>query len=232
MSDTSQSVPKHIGLILDGNRRWAKANNLPQLEGHRVGYDNLKGIAEAAFDRGVEFISAYVFSTENWDRSKKEVDYLMKLSHKMITRDYRDMNEKGIKICWMGSEIEVSDKLIKEMNKTIELTKDNTRGTLSLCFNYGGHRELSEAVKKMLADGYTQEDINETAIEKYLYNPTIPAVDFLIRTSGEQRISNFMLWRAAYSELYFTDVLWPDFSVEDLDKALAEFAARQRRFGG
>lgn len=231
MANNQTDIPEHLGLILDGNRRWAKAQGLPQLEGHRLGYDNLKTISEAAFDKGIKYISAFVFSTENWGRSKKEVNYLMKLSHKMITVDYRDTNQKGIKLRWLGSEKEVSPKLISEINRSVELTKSNTRGTLSLCFNYGGHRELAEAVQKIIKSGVPANEINEQIIAENLYNSDIPPIDLLIRTSGEQRISNFMLWRAAYSELYFSDVLWPDFSKKDLNQALTEYASRQRRFG-
>jgi undecaprenyl diphosphate synthase len=232
MTDTKKAAKGlHIGFILDGNRRWAKENGLPQLQGHKVGYDNLKTIAEAAFDRGVAYVSAFVFSTENWNRAKTEVSYLMRLSHKMITNDYREANEKGIKILWMGSEEQVSKKLAQEMKKTVEMTKNNTKGTLALCFNYGGHREISEAFKKMIQQGITAEDISEAKIAENLYNPDVPPVDLIIRTSGEQRLSNFMLWRAAYSELYFSDKNWPDFSTIDLDEALKEYENRKRRFG-
>ena len=232
MTDTKKAASGlHVGLILDGNRRWAKENGLPQLEGHRIGYNNLKKIAEAAFDRGVQYVSAFIFSTENWDRTKKEVSYLMKLSHKMITKDFRETDEKGIKVLWMGSEENVPPKLIEEIKKTVELTKNNTKGTLCLCFNYGGHREITEAVKKIIDNEKKDITINEFLLRQYLYNSKVPDIDLIIRTSGEQRLSNFMLWRAAYSELYFSAKYWPDFSTIDLDEALKDYENRKRRFG-
>lgn len=232
MTDTKTAASGlHIGFILDGNRRWAKENGLPQLQGHKVGYDNLKKIAEAAFDKGVSYVSAFVFSTENWSRAKTEVSYLMRLSHKMITKDFREANKKGIRLLWMGSEELVSKKLAQEMNRTVEMSKNNTKGTLALCFNYGGHREISEAFKKMIQQGVKAEDVSEDTIAQNLYNPGVPPLDLIIRTSGEQRLSNFMLWRAAYSELYFSDKYWPDFSTIDLDEALKDYENRKRRFG-
>lgn len=232
MQDTKNTnTPRHLGLILDGNRRWAKEQGLPTLEGHRKGYNNLKTITEAAFERGVEYVSAYIFSTENWNRSKAEVNYLMKLSHRMIVKDNREINKKGIKLRWLGSEREVSKKLIKEIRQSEELTKNNTKGTLALCFNYGGHREIAEALQKLVAGGVQEDDITEEIIRGNIYCPDVPDVDLVVRTSGEQRISNFMLWRAAYSELYFTDKKWPEFSIDDLDLALNEYSSRVRRLG-
>lgn len=231
MSESSAAIPHHIGFILDGNRRWAQDNNLPKLEGHRRGYENLKTIALAAYDRGVSCISAYIFSTENWNREKTEVSYLMDLALKMVTRDLKELHEKNVRVIWLGSPKEVSQKLIKALKKAEETTKNNTGGILALCFNYGGQRELAEGMQRLVADGVKAEDVTEEKLASYLYSPEITPVDLLVRTSGEQRISNFMLWRAAYAELLFVDKHWPAFDEKDLDNCIAEYGDRHRRFG-
>jgi undecaprenyl diphosphate synthase len=226
---SSSTVPKHIGLILDGNRRWAKVRSLPSYKGHQAGYEALRKIVDDAFSKGVEYISAFIFSTENWSRSKAEVSFLMKLTLQMVQRDLEEMHKKGIRIIWLGSEERVSNKLITALRNAEEITKHNTKGTLVLCFNYGGQQEIIDAAESVRKNN---EEITQESLESALYSGnTVPPIDYVIRTSGEQRLSNFMLWRAAYSELYFTDVLWPDFSVTNLDEALAEYAKRQRRFG-
>lgn len=227
MSDTI--TPKHIGIILDGNRRWAKNRSLPAFKGHQAGYETLKVIVEDAFSKGIEYISAFIFSTENWNRTKAEVDFLLKLTLQMVQRDLQEMHEKGIRIIWLGSEERVSKKVISAFRKAEEVTKHNTKGTLALCFNYGGQQEIIDAAESLRSNNI---EITQDSIQNALYRgEVIPPVDYIIRTSGEKRLSNFMLWRAAYSELYFTDVLWPDFSPGDLDNALAEYTKRQRRFG-
>lgn len=225
------SVPRHLGIVLDGNRRWAEANGLPALEGHRRGSDTLKTITKAAIDRGVSYVSAYVFSTENWERTPKEVKYLMELAYKLVTKEIDDLNKAGIRMLWLGSKERVSAKLLKAIHAAEESTRTNTRGTLVLCFNYGGATELVEAYKQLVDQGITSEDITQEKLESALYKPEVPPIDLLIRTSGEQRISGFMLYRAAYAELYFVKKHWPDFTVVDLDEALADYAQRQRRFG-
>lgn len=230
--DNSSSVPNHIGFILDGNRRWARDQGLPTLEGHRKGYDTLKTIAEAAFDKGVKFVSAFVFSTENWSRSKDEVDYLMNLAMKIAVKDSKEMIKENIKIVVMGIEDKVPPKLIKAWRDAEEDSKNNTGGTLALCFNYGGTRELVDATRAIITEGTKPEDVNDDMIAQHLYHPEVPDIDLMIRTSGEMRISNFMLWRVRYAELYFSDKHWPAFSKEDFDMALEEFSRRNRRFGG
>lgn len=224
-------IPAHIGLILDGNRRWAKQQGKPALEGHRQGYFNLKMIGEHAMDRGVQYISAYVFSTENWNRTKEEVDYLMKLLLWVATDEVDEINKKNIRIRFLGGRDRLSADILKAIDKAEDLTSKNTRGTLALCLNYGGQPEIAEAVQKLMKAGVTPNEVTPEKISEYLYAPDIPPVDLLIRTSGEQRLSNFMLFRAAYSELLFVKKHWPDFDKDDLDAALAEFASRQRRFG-
>lgn len=231
MSD-NLSVPKHIGLILDGNRRWARSQGLPPLEGHRKGYERLKEIVEAARDRGVEYVSAYVFSTENWNRSKEEVDYLMKLLKWVVEHEVEELHKKGVLVLWAGSKKGMSPQLIKGIQAAEELTKNNTDGTLALCLNHGGHREIAEAVQRIVAAGIKPGDIDEKLIGSYIDYPELPPIDLIIRTSGEQRLSGFMLWRAAYSELIFRKEFWPDFTVDALDECLVEYGNRQRRFGG
>ncbi|HSH31753.1 MAG TPA: polyprenyl diphosphate synthase [Candidatus Saccharimonadales bacterium] len=225
-------LPRHVGIILDGNRRWAKSRGLPQLEGHRRGYDNLKTIGEAALERGVSYLSAYVFSTENWQRSKEEVNYLMDLLYWVATHEVAEMNRKNIRVRFLGSKHRLSSKILQAIDQAEAKTAANSKGTVAFCLNYGGQVEITEAVGKMLADAVPAEDATIEKIASYLYAPDIPPLDLVIRTSGEQRLSNFMLWRAAYAELYFTDKHWPDFSPADLDAALAEYALRKRRFGG
>ncbi|HSX44547.1 MAG TPA: polyprenyl diphosphate synthase [Candidatus Saccharimonadales bacterium] len=222
-------VPSHIGLILDGNRRWARSHDLPTLEGHRQGYDNLKDIVKAAINRNVKFVSAYIFSIENWNRTPKEIKYLMDLAHKMLTRDVRELNKENIRVLWLGSRGKVSSKLQKAIEDAEMSTQNNSRGTLGLCFNYGGQQELFDATQKLIDKGVKK--VTQSNFENALYQPEIPPIDLLIRTSGEQRTSGFMLYRAAYAELYFLDKHWPDFDEHDLDTALKEYASRQRRFG-
>lgn len=229
MSDIELPVlPTHVGLILDGNRRWASEHNLPKLEGHRTGYNNLKDIAKHAADRGVKYLSAFIFSTENWNRSKEEVTYLMNLAYTLLTRDVKELNKENIRVLWLGSRDRVSKRLQTAIDKAVEATKHNTRGTLCLCFNYGGRQEIIDAARQLAAQGV---EIDAESFESALYAPEVPDIDLLIRTSGEYRTSGYMLWRAAYAELYFTDMYWPDFGRLELDAALEDYAQRQRRFG-
>lgn len=226
------TIPVHIGFILDGNRRWARAEGLPQLQGHLAGYRNLHTVANHAIDRGVKFVSAYVFSTENWNRTEEEVNYLMDLLVWVATKEIKKYVKEGLKLVFVGSQTRLSDKVKRAIASAEAKTRNNTRGTVALCLNYGGHTELAEGVVRLIEDGVSAREITPARLAQYLYHPEIPPVDFIIRTSGEQRLSNFMLWRAAYAELYFTPVFWPAFSVGDLDAALEDYASRQRRFGG
>ncbi len=231
MSETISKVPTHLGLILDGNRRWATDRNLPTLDGHKKGYENLKTIAKYGFDKGVKFISAYVFSTENWKRSVEEVDYLMKLLIWVATNEVKELDKQNIRVCFMGEDERLEAKVIKAMRDAEELTKDNTGGTLLLCMNYGGQLEIASAVNAILAENPAVTRVTPADIEAHLYHPEVPPVDLIIRTSGEQRISNFMLWRMSYSELYFAPMHWPAFTEQDLQAALDEYASRHRRIG-
>lgn len=229
MSD--QSIPAHVGLILDGNRRWAKSKGLTTLEGHRQGAEAFRTVSLAAFDRGVKYVSAYTFSTENWQRTEEEVGYLMKLLIKAVEKHLKTFREADIKVVVLGRREGLDKSVLRAIQKTEELTRDNTRGTLALCFNYGGKAELVDAVKGIIGAGISEEDITPELITQHVYNPGVPEIDLLIRTSGEHRTSGFMLWRSEYAELYFTDTFWPDFDEQALDVALEDYALRKRRFG-
>ena len=225
------NLPVHLGLILDGNRRWARSKGLPQLEGHRQGYNTLYDVAVHAIDLGIRYVTAYVFSTENWKRTEEEVGYLMDLVVWVAKHEVEKYVRQGLKVIFLGSRKRLSKKVLDAMAIAEFKTKDCTRGTLAVCLNYGGHMEISDGVARMISDGVAVDDVTPELIYKYLYHPEVPELDLIIRTSGEKRLSNFMLWRAAYAELYFTSVPWPAFTPADLDVALAEFAKRQRRIG-
>lgn len=201
------------------------------LEGHRKGYEILKTVGRAGIERGIKYVSAYVFSTENWKRSQEEVDYLMKLLLWVTQHEVAELHKENIRVRFLGRREGLDPKIVKAIDAAEEKTKDNTKGTLALCLNFGGHAEIVDAVKEIIAERMRPADITPELIAEHLYAPDIPPIDFIIRTSGEQRLSNFMLWRASYSELYFADCHWPDFDEAELDKALAEYASRKRRFG-
>lgn len=225
------TIPKHVGIILDGNRRWAKAHGVPPLDGHREGAENFRRIALAAFDQGIEYLSAFVFSTENWSRTEEEVGYLMKLVVKAVEKYLDVFDEAGIRIVVMGRKEGVPPAVAKAIARTEEKTRQNVRGTLALCFNYGGEEEIVDAMKLAIKKGLKSEEITKDTVASLLYEPDVPPVDLLIRTSGEQRTSGFMLYRAAYAELYFSDSLWPDFSIKELTAILDWYKMRDRRFG-
>jgi undecaprenyl diphosphate synthase len=224
----NNQIPTHVGLILDGNRRWAKERGLKPIEGHKKGYDTFRDIADAALKKGIRFLTVFAFSTENWQRANEEVAFLMSFTAKILRTEIKNLHKQNIRFVWLGSEDGLDTKLVKSLRDAETLTAQNDGGTFCYCFNYGGQAEIAEAAESLRTMG---TKITVDSLANALYAPEIPPIDFIIRTSGEQRISNFMLWRAAYSELYFTKVYWPDFSVADLDVALADYAARQRRFG-
>lgn len=229
MSDT---LPNHIGFIVDGNRRWAKSHGLPTYEGHLAGYNAIQGVAEAAFDAGVAYVSAYIFSTENWKRSEDEVSKLMGLVLKLLSSDLHIFTDNNIKLRILGSREHVSDKILRAIDDAEAKTANNTRGTLAVCFNYGGQDEITNACKQIVRSGVSAEDVTSDLIEQHLYAPEVPPVDLIVRTSGEQRLSNFMLWRSAYSELLFLDKPWPDMTKDDVSEIIEEYQRRGRRFGG
>ena len=225
------TIPRHVGYIVDGNRRWAKTHGLPTYEGHLAGYNALQDIAKATFDGGAEYVSAYIFSTENWKRSQEEVKALMGLVLKLFTSDLPILQKENIRLRVLGSHEGVSEKILHAINEAEEATKNNTRGTLALCFNYGGQLEIADAVKKFVQQGGDASQITPDDIAANLYVSEIPPVDLIVRSSGEERLSNFMLYRAAYSELMFITKNWPDMTPQDVDKIMKEYAKRERRIG-
>jgi undecaprenyl diphosphate synthase len=229
---TGITVPKHIGFIVDGNRRWAKKHGLPVYEGHLAGYNVIQDIALAAFEAGVEYVSAYIFSTENWKRSEDEVSKLMGLTLKLLTSDLPILSKNNIKLRVLGSRKNVNERILKAIDNAETQTVNNTAGTLAICFNYGGQLEIVDAVKKIVQSGTSANDISTDLISQNLYAPDVPSLDLIVRTSGEKRISNFMLWRAAYSEMMFLEKYWPDMTKNDVKDIIKDFTKRSRRFGG
>lgn len=228
MSEESK-VPNHIGYIMDGNRRWAKEHGLPTYEGHLAGYGRVKDVVRASIDAGVKYVSFYAFSTENWERTEKEISYLMKLFMRMFTSDLDEIVGENVRIVVAGTDDRLDKKVVQAARDAEARTANNTRATVMICFNYGGQKEIVEAVKQLVANN---QEINEENISKNLYAPDVPPCDVIVRTSGEQRLSNFMLWRAAYSELIFVDKHWPDMKPEDVKKVIEEYNKRSRRYGG
>ncbi|HSX16026.1 MAG TPA: polyprenyl diphosphate synthase [Candidatus Saccharimonadales bacterium] len=224
-------VPRHVGFIVDGNRRWARERGLPIYEGHKAGYQNMRPIMEAALDRGVEYVSMYAFSTENWNRSADEVKHLMRLFLWILRHELANLTRYGVRIHVLGNKFRIGKALLKAIHKAEEETKDNKRGTLLLCLDYGGQQEIVDTMKAMMDEGMKASDISAEKISERLKKDGVPPVDLIIRTSGEQRLSNFMLWNAAYSELMFTPTKWPDFSVDEFNRMLDAYAQRNRRFG-
>lgn len=231
MTTPSNHGVRHLGIIMDGNRRWAKQHGLPTFAGHQRGYDVVMKLGEWCLDRGIEVLTVYAFSTQNWDRSKKEVNYLMRLLSHALSSEIDDLHRKNIRIRVIGRIKELPDHLQKHIAHAMDLTKHNTRGTLQLAINYGGHEEIIDAVRTVLKTAKRASQITEQSISAALYTAGQPDPDLIIRTSGEQRLSGFLTWQSIYSELLFVKKHWPDFNEADLDAALAEFGRRQRRFG-
>ncbi|NTW61808.1 di-trans,poly-cis-decaprenylcistransferase [Candidatus Saccharibacteria bacterium] len=228
---TADNIPKHVGLIIDGNRRWAKKHGLPTYEGHLAGYETLKNLILTLVNEGVEYVSVYGFSTENWKRSQDEVKNLMGLVLRVLTSDMAVLTENDIKLKVLGSREGLNDRIIKAIDNAEELTKDNKTGTFALCFNYGGQLEIVDAIKKIIQSGVPADEVNVDMVSQNLYAPEIPPVDLVIRTSGEKRLSNFMLWRVEYSEFTFVDKLWPDMTSDDISEIIQEYTKRHRRIG-
>lgn len=217
---------------MDGNRRWAKERNLPLIEGHSKGYEKMKQVGDWFFSKGVKVLSVYAFSTENWSRSQVEVNYLMKLMEKALTEDFEEFNQREFRLLISGRIEELPGSLPDICQDAVTKTKNNTKGTLNICLNYGGRAELVDAIKKMISKKITLEQVHEGMIRKYLYSPDLGDPDIVVRTSGEKRVSGFLLWESAYSEYLFLEKYWPDFERSDVDVILEEYARRKRRFGG
>jgi undecaprenyl diphosphate synthase len=230
MTET-QVLPTHIGLILDGNRRWAQKNNLPTLEGHKRGAEVFKDIALHAFDSGIQYVSAFVFSSENWSRTEEEVGYLMRLVVKAVETYLDEFHQRGIRIVIIGRRDGLRSKVLAAINRTEEKTQHNSKGTLVLCFNHGGRQEIVDACRALVQSGCAVNEIDEDMMTGAMQYPDVPDIDLVIRTSGEQRLSGFMLWRAAYAELLFIPAYWPDYTTQDFDDAVNEYQRRSRRFG-
>jgi len=224
-------VPTHVAVIMDGNGRWARERGLPRLAGHQAGTENIRTIIEGCVEFGVKILTLYAFSTENWGRPEEEVQGLMHLLQEVIERETRHLHENGVRLRHLGSLAGLSPELRKQVQEAVELTKNNTRLTVNVAFNYGGRAEIVQAVRRMLVECVPPEAVTEEAFESYLYTAGLPDPDLIIRTGGEMRLSNFLLWQAAYAEYWTTPTYWPDFSKDDLYQALCDFGRRQRRFG-
>lgn len=226
-----EHVPKHIAIIMDGNGRWAKARGLPRAEGHRQGTENLRRIIRACVEYGVEVLTIYAFSTENWRRPPLEVRLLMTILQTVIQRELKELSDNGVQIRHIGKLDRIAPSLQKEILHACEYTKNNNRLVLNVAFNYGGRDEIVQAVQRIVQDGVPADKIDEDLLNRYMYTGDLPDPDLVIRTSGELRLSNFLIWQAAYAEYYFTQTYWPDFDKTELLKAIEEYARRTRRFG-
>ncbi len=224
-------VPQHVAIIMDGNGRWAQSRGLPRLAGHRAGTENLRVIIEACVEFGVKYLTIYAFSTENWERPPTEVRGLMRILEDMIDRQLDELNTKGVQIRHIGRLERIRPSLQKKILRAVELTRHNTRLVLNVAFNYGGRDEIVHAIQRIIQDGVKPEEVTPELVSRYLYTAGIPDPDLIIRTSGELRVSNFLIWQGAYAEWYITPTYWPDFDKEEFRKALEEYKRRDRRFG-
>jgi undecaprenyl diphosphate synthase len=222
-------VPEHVAIVMDGNGRWANGRGLTRIEGHKAGEASLLDVVAGAIQAGVKHLSVYAFSTENWKRSPDEVRFLMGFNRDVLHRRRDQLNDWGVRVRWAGRKPRLWASVIKELQFAEKLTERNSVLTLTMCVNYGGRQELVDAVRSLVAAG---DPITEKSIQRHLYTPDLPDVDLFVRSSGEQRTSNFMLWQSAYAEMVFLDTLWPDFSRQQLWEAIDLYASRNRRFGG
>jgi undecaprenyl diphosphate synthase len=226
-------IPVHIAAVMDGNGRWAQRRGLKRTDGHSAGEEALMDTVDGALELGSRWLTVYAFSTENWRRPVDEVRFLMGFNESLLLRRRDELNDKGVRIRFIGRrDWRVPKRLLRRIDESVELTKRNRRLTLTIAFNYGGKAELVDAVRQIVAEGIPADRIDEKTIAKRLYAPDMPDPELLVRTSGEYRLSNYLMWEAAYSELVFTEVLWPDFRREHLFDAVREYQARDRRFGG
>jgi undecaprenyl diphosphate synthase len=223
--------PQHVAIIMDGNGRWAKKRGLPRLAGHNAGGENIRPVVKIFASYGVKYLTLYMFSTENWNRSRIEVAGLLNLLAKKIDQETQAFHQENIRLVHLGRLDRLSQKLVEKVKAAVELTKNNTGLTVCLAFDYGGRDEIVQAARRIASADISGNNIDESVFARYLYNADIPDPDLIIRTGGESRLSNFLLWQAAYSELYFTPVLWPDFGHKDVEEALSEYKHHQRRFG-
>ena len=225
-------LPQHVAIIMDGNGRWAKQRGLPRLAGHRQGVNTTQKVVEIFMEYKIPYLTLYAFSTENWNRPQREIDGIFKILEERLEEGIKFAQENGIRIRHLGKPDGLPLRLREKVKRALELTHNNTRMTVSLAFNYGGRDEIVEAVRRLVLGCISPQDINEKLFSQYLYTADIPDPDLVIRTGGEMRLSNFLIWQSAYAEIYFTPVLWPDFGKKEIDKALIAYSQRQRRFGG
>jgi len=224
-------VPTHVAIIMDGNGRWAQSRGLPRLAGHRAGTENLRRIITACVEFGIKYLTIYAFSTENWGRPREEVDGLMHILEDVIDRELDELHQEGVRLRHIGRLERLDPKIQEKVLDAIDLTKDNTRLTLNVAFNYGGRDEIICAIQKMIRDNIKPEELKDDLVNRYLFTAGVPDPDLIIRTSGEFRVSNFLIWQGAYSEWYVTSTYWPDFDKEEFAKALDTFGNRDRRYG-
>ena len=227
----AERIPRHVAIIMDGNGRWAKKRGMPRLFGHRAGVENLRAVIKACVEFGVKYLTIYAFSTENWGRPQDEVSGLEKLFHEAFTNEFLELRKQGVRIIHLGQREGIPQDLLKEIDEAVELSKTNERLILSVALNYGSRNEIMHAVQRMIADGLKPDEITEKTISDYLFTAEIPDPDLVIRTSGEQRLSNFLLYQSAYAEWEFPETLWPDFGRDQLLEAIYEYSKRDRRFG-
>jgi undecaprenyl diphosphate synthase len=226
------SIPKHIAIIMDGNGRWAKEKGKLRVEGHKKGAENIEKIIDYSIKLGVKYLTVYAFSTENWKRPEVEVKALMKLFAKYLEDKKEELKKQGVKLLVTGTEENIPNKLLKKIRNTEEYLSDCNQITFNIAFNYGGRKEIVDGINKIIKENRENKEINEEEFKKYMYRPEIPDPELVIRTSGEFRVSNFLLWEIAYSEFYVTNVYWPDFDEREYDLAIASYNKRDRRFGG
>ena len=226
------SIPKHIAIIMDGNGRWAKEKGKLRVEGHKKGAENIEKIIDYSIKLGVKYLTVYAFSTENWKRPEVEVKALMKLFAKYLEDKKEELKKQGVKLLVTGTEENIPNKLLKKIRDTEEYLSDCNQITFNIAFNYGGRKEIVDGINKIIKENRENKEINEEEFKKYMYRPEIPDPELVIRTSGEFRVSNFLLWKIAYSEFYVTNVYWPDFDEREYDLAIASYNKRDRRFGG
>ncbi|HEX7737564.1 MAG TPA: polyprenyl diphosphate synthase [Ktedonobacteraceae bacterium] len=231
LSTREQPRIRHMAIIMDGNGRWATRRHLPRLAGHSAGVAALRRVVEAASDENIEMLSVYAFSTENWGRPKAEVEGLMRLLWETVRSDLENLHRKGVRLRHLGRLHNLAPDIQRAINDMVELTKNNTKIAVNVCFNYGGRAELVDAVRQIVADGHDPDSITEEVISSYLYTRDLPDPDIVVRTAGEMRVSNFLLWQSAYSEYYATPTLWPDFDREELLTVLESYNQRHRKFG-
>ena len=229
---TPERVPRHVAIIMDGNGRWAEARGLPRIAGHEAGTENIRRITYRAAEIGIGFVTLWAFSTENWRRPANEVNGILSILAHAIETETPELHRNGARLLHIGSMQGLSDELQTSIRNAIALTANNTRITLTLAFNYGGRAELTEAVRAIVAEGTDPAQITEHTISEHLFTRDMPDPDLIVRTSGELRTSNFLIWQGAYAEYHFTDVFWPDFGPDHLDLAVIDYAGRHRRFGG